>query len=192
MFNNTIHPIELEKIKHEIKCLSLSIDDNYNISEIKNKDNISQNNEIINKNLGEVNKFSDTNSINEEFENLYKSIKNDKEYNSSIKEKERNKCLVPYKCINLKINKKFDFFKEFYEDKFNLKEFVDVIKKNNHHKRNNPKFEDDFSSSDSYETEFFKIEKKIKRKFKIKSEKDIIKNIKNLKEIMKVVKLSQI
>ena len=73
--------------------------------------------------------------------------------------------------------------------KFSPENLQYYLQLNNHQSRKETKFEDDFSSSDSYDCSLFKLTGKIPRKYKLTKDnyKD---NINNLTEIMRVLSLA--
>ena len=66
-----------------------------------------------------------------------------------------------------------------------------MLDRNNHSSRQESKYEDDFSSSDSYDSELFTLNQGAAKNFKFKTNEDIDENKENLKEIMRVLSLSQ-
>ena len=65
------------------------------------------------------------------------------------------------------------------------------MEKNDHHSRHESKYEDDFSSSDSYDSDLFKLNQEVPRNFKFKTKSDIANHKENLTEVMRVLSLSQ-
>ena len=81
------------------------------------------------------------------------------------------------------------YFKKKKKHKFNINECLDMINSNGHQSRYEAIFEDEFISSDSYDTELFALKKNVKKEFEIKTNKHLAENKDNLNEIMKVLKI---
>ena len=81
------------------------------------------------------------------------------------------------------------YFQKKKRRKFNINECLDTINANGHQSRYEAIFEDEFISSDSYDTELFNLKKKVKKEFEIKTNKNLADNKDNLNEIMKVLKI---
>jgi hypothetical protein len=73
---------------------------------------------------------------------------------------------------------------------YDFKESLELLDRNNHEGRKETRYEDDFSSSDSYESDLFEINTKVPKNFKLKTKKDFDKAQNNIKEIVKVLKLN--
>ena len=81
------------------------------------------------------------------------------------------------------------YFQKKKRHKFNINECLDSINANGHQSRYEAIFEDEFISSDSYDTELFNLKKNVKKEFEIKTNKNLAENKDNLNEIMKVLKI---
>ncbi len=71
--------------------------------------------------------------------------------------------------------------------KFDFYDCLSILEKNNHKGRHETAFEEDFSSSDSYDSDFFSLKKKAPKKLKLKSRKDLKDNEDNFLEIIRVL-----
>ena len=81
--------------------------------------------------------------------------------------------------------------KKSMNQRFNIKDFFTILEKNNHQSRNETVYEDDFSSSDSYDSELFNLSKKVPKNYKNKTKENLNENEDNLLEIMRVLNLNQ-
>ena len=113
----------------------------------------------------------------------------DDENKEKIKEKERLKALDIEKSDDFYIEKKNE--KKYMEYKFKIKPFKELLDKNNHKSKLESKYEEDFSSSDSYDSDLFDLKEKAQKNFKFKTKEDIYENKGNLEAIMKTLSLSQ-
>ena len=123
------------------------------------------------------------------FNEIYELYDNDIEYKKKIKEKERLKTLDIEKSDDFYIDKKNE--KKYMEYKFKIKPFKELLDKNNHKSKQESKYEEDFSSSDSYDSDLFDFKEKATKNFKFKTKEDIYENKGNLEAIMKTLSLSQ-
>ena len=72
--------------------------------------------------------------------------------------------------------------------KFSFETLNYYLEKNNHHSRKESKFEDSFSSSDSYDTSLFNLKEEAPKNFKF-TQNNIKDHIDNLNEIIRVFSL---
>ena len=171
---------EIEFLRKRIENLSIPI--NYNPINEKKKSH--------SKNKKKENKKKQNYIIDKKFNEIYELYNNDIEYKIDLREKERQKSLKQSHIASIQcdgLNQK----KKFLEPKFNLNSFIKILEKNDHHSRHESKYEDDFSSSDSYDSDLFKFNQQAPKKFKFKNRSDIYNNKENLAEIMRVLSLSQ-
>ena len=127
------------------------------------------------------------------FNEIYELYDKDIEYKKNLKEKERLKTLKKDKIDSFiydgKLNKKKG--KKLLEYKYNIDTFKEILNKNEHKSKKETKYEDDFSSSDSYDSSLINLNQNIPKNFKLKTKKDIKENENNFKEIMKLLSLTQ-
>ena len=180
----TIHEEEIKELQKNIANLILPFEDFNN----NNKNSFKK---LSVKRESSSNKGK-KNSINLEIENkfdeLYKIFTNDKIYKLKCELEKRKQSLKRDDVIKIHytgITKKFD------ED-FNIKECYEIFKENNHRKRNETTFVEDFISSDSYDSDLFDLPKTPKKNFEFKTKKDLLDNKDNLIHIAKVLKNCQI
>ena len=174
---------EIEYLRLRIENLSIPI-------------NKSKKNEINSTN-SKNNKIQEEDDENNEkikkreqlFNEIYELYENDIEYKKKIKEKERLKALDIEKSDDFYIEKKNE--KKYMEYKFKIKPFKELLDKNNHKSKLESKYEEDFSSSDSYDSDLFDLKEKAPKNFKFKTKEDIYENKGNLEAIMKTLSLSQ-
>ena len=131
-----------------------------------------------------------TNDIEKDFNEIYNLYVNDKEYKIQQEEKERNKLLKFTHFDSFQIlGNKYYRDKKTLKQNYNFQESLELIDRVNHEGRKETKYEDDFSSSDSYESDLFEINKKVPKNFKLKTNKDFKKAKDNINEIVKVLRL---
>ena len=122
--------------------------------------------------------------INKIFDDIYENI-----YSKDIKyffnERVKKFKEVHYDSIECQAG----YFQKKKKHKFNINECLDMINSNGHQSRYEAIFEDEFISSDSYDTELFNLKKNVKKDFEIKTNKHLAENKDNLNEIMKVLKI---
>ena len=171
---------EIEFLRKRIENLSIPI--NYNPKNEKKRNN-SKNNKKDN-----IKKHDDI--LEKSFNEIYELYSNDIEYKIELREKERKKALKQNHVASIQCNG-LNQQKKYLEPKFNVNNFMKMVEKNGHHSRKESKFEDDFSSSDSYDSDLFKLNQKVPKNFKFKRSNDIKNNKENLTEIMRVLSLSQ-
>ena len=203
------HHEEIEFLRKNIESFSMSKDyeeENDNISNgLNNKNNII-NEEIYNKTGKKIilddeeEENDDIKITNEEkdskifnakkvyiskiFDEIYDNIYS-KDINYFFREKIKEFKEVHYDSIECHAG----YFQKKKKHKFNINECLDLIDSNGHQSRYEAMFEDEFISSDSYDTELFNLKKPVKKEFEIKTNKNLADNKDNLNEIMKVLKL---
>ena len=122
--------------------------------------------------------------ISKIFDDIYDNIYS-KDINYFFNERIKKFKEVHYDSIECQAG----YFKKKKKHKFNINECLDMINSNGHQSRYEAIFEDEFISSDSYDTELFALKKNIKKEFEIKTNKHLAENKDNLNEIMKVLKI---
>ena len=187
---------EIEFIRRHIENLSfpLKISSEEEKEEEKEKEkekNIKSKYKINNNNKNKSKEKKEKELINKNFDEIYEIYNNDKEYKKECEIKERIKSLKSSKIASFQYNGKLSQEKKFMNKKFNLKDFMKILDKNEHQSRNETVFEDDFSSSDSYDSDLFYLNKKVPKDYKIRTKEDLIENEDNLLEIMRVLNLNQ-
>jgi len=180
----------IEFLRKDIENLTIPIS---NSPMNNNKKPNSPKNKINNKyeEINEEEQDKNNNEIEKEFNEIYNLYANDKEYKLQQEEKERNKLLkiTHFESHQILGN---NYYREnnILNQKLDLKQSLELIERNNHKGRKMANFEEDFSSSDSYESEFFEIKKKVPRDFKLKTNEDFKEAQDNIKEIVKVLELN--
>ena len=196
------HQEEIEFLRKNIENLSFSRE------EIN--DTISNGNKLNKKNIIIYNKTGKKIFIDEDEENKKNNINKNNTKNFEDKKKKISKIFddiydnIYSKDIKYFFNERIKKFKEVHYDsiecqagyfkkkkkhKFNINECLDIINSNGHQSRYEAIFEDEFISSDSYDTELFNLKKTVKKEFEIKTNKHLAENKDNLNEIMKVLKI---
>ena len=196
------HQDEIEFLRKNIENLSFSRE------EIN--DTISNGNKLNKKNIIIYNKTGKKIFIDEDEENKKNNINKNNTKNFEDKKKKISKIFddiydnIYSKDIKYFFNERIKKFKEVHYDsiecqagyfkkkkkhKFNINECLDIINSNGHQSRYEAIFEDEFISSDSYDTELFNLKKTVKKEFEIKTNKHLAENKDNLNEIMKVLKI---
>ena len=180
---------EIEFLRKHIENLCLPID--YNSKSEKYEKTAVKQSEIKNKNNYKIGK-KEEDLIDKNFNEIYELYNNDKEYKKKKEGKKRLKALkishiISFQCSARKNQNKIVIPKK----KFVIKEYTKILEKNQHKARNETKFEDDFSSSDSYDSELFSFENTIPKNFTIKKKKDLLQNEDNLIKFMKFFQLNQ-
>lgn len=122
--------------------------------------------------------------ISKIFDDIYDNIYS-KDINYFFNERIKKFKEVHYDSIECQAG----YFKKKKKHKFNINECLDMINSNGHQSRYEAIFEDEFISSDSYDTELFALKKNVKKEFVIKTNKHLAENKDNLNEIMKVLKI---
>ena len=122
--------------------------------------------------------------ISKIFDDIYDNIYS-KDINYFFNERIKKFKEVHYDSIECQAG----YFKKKKKHKFNINECLDMINSNGHQSRYEAIFEDEFISSDSYDTELFALKKNVKKEFEIKTNKNLAENKDNLNEIMKVLKI---
>ena len=194
------HQFEIEFLRKNVEELILSSDDN--ISKEKNKKNeknlnLSQKKIITDEDdddkYYEINKKKESKGelfkqkkifyekqFDDVFDNIYKK---DKKY--FYDQRVKNFQEVHFDSIECKAG----YYQKKRKNRFNLKECLDIINENEHQSRNETIFEDEFVSSDSYDTDLFNLKTKVGKNFEIKTRNNFSENKENLNEIMKVLKI---
>ena len=196
------HQEEIEFLRKNIENLSFSRE------EIN--DTISNGNKLNKKNIIIYNKTGKKIFIDEDEENKKNNINKNNTKNFEDKKKKISKIFddiydnIYSKDIKYFFNERIKKFKEVHYDsiecqagyfkkkkkhKFNINECLDIINSNGHQSRYEAIFEDEFISSDSYDTELFNLKKTVKKEFEIKTNKHLAENKDNLNEIMKVLRI---
>ena len=196
------HQEEIEFLRKNIENLSFSREEL--------NDTMSNGNKMNKKNIIIYNKTGKKIFIDEDEENENNNIYINNPNNFEEKKIAINKIFndiydnIYSKDINYFFNKRVKKFKEVHYDsiecragyyqkkkkhKFNINECLDMINSNGHQSRYEAIFEDEFISSDSYDTELFNLKKNVKKDFEIKTNKHLAENKDNLNEIMKVLKI---
>ena len=85
-----------------------------------------------------------------------------------------------YKAINVPKNKSKLTFKEMFEE----------IQNYGHQSRYEAPNEEDFISSDSYDTDLIDLKTEVGKNYKIKTKENLKNNKENLREIVRVIKIS--
>lgn len=136
--------------------------------------------EIKEKELSEKNRIQ----VDKNFENVYNNIycKDLKYY---FKKKTRLYKEVHYDSIEYRPV----FFPKKKKYKFDFNDIYDTIERNDHQMRYEAEYEDEFISSDSYDTDLINIKNKVNKNYIIKTKQSLIDNKDNLIEINKVIKL---
>ena len=122
--------------------------------------------------------------ISKIFDDIYDNIYS-KDINYFFNERIKKFKEVHYDSIECQAG----YFKKKKKHKFNINECLDMINSNGHQSRYEAIFEDEFISSDSYDTELFALKRNVKKEFEIKTNKHLAENKDNLNEIMKVLKI---
>ena len=122
--------------------------------------------------------------ISKIFDDIYDNIYS-KDINYFFNERIKKFKEVHYDSIECQAG----YFKKKKKHKFNINECLDMINSNGHQSRYEAIFEDEFISSDSYDTELFALKKNVKKELEIKTNKHLAENKDNLNEIMKVLKI---
>ena len=122
--------------------------------------------------------------ISKIFDDIYDNIYS-KDINYFFNERIKKFKEVHYDSIECQAG----YFKKKKKHKFNINECLDMINSNGHQSRYEAIFEDEFISSDSYDTELFALKKNVKKEIEIKTNKHLAENKDNLNEIMKVLKI---
>ena len=128
--------------------------------------------------------------IEKGFKEIFEIYDNDKEYKKKLEEKKRIKNLKPSSSQSIKINGNLSKEKSFMKKKFHINECFEILEKNNHHSRHESIYEDDFSSSDSYDSELFNLSGTAPKDFRLRTKRDLKENENNLMEIIRVINLS--
>ena len=185
------HQEEIEFLRKNIENLSFSIQKKkhekiYNntgkkiIIDDNDEDNDKNNCSIKNSKNFKEKKIHISKIFDDIYDNIYsKDIKYF--FNERIKKFQE----VHYDSIECRAG----YFQKKKRHKFNINECLDTINANGHQSRYEAIFEDEFISSDSYDTELFNLKKNVKKEFEIKSNKNLAENKDNLNEIMKVLKI---
>lgn len=191
----TAHSEEIEFLRKNIETLSLPLSENNSIinknSKISKNKNKYKNNILLEEKNDEDEKKNHINEIEKNFDEIYQLYNNDKKYKLELEEKERNKLLKSTHLNSIQLNGKNYLKEKIIPPKLDVNESYKIIEKNNHQGRHETNYEDDFSSSDSYESEFFTIKRKIPKHFKLRKKEDLIENKDNIIEIVRVLKLSK-
>ena len=178
------HNLEIEFLRKNIENITIPAENYsplfYNSKKIeKAKKNNS------NKTSKNIIDFETKIKIEKNFEESYNIYKNDRKYKLSLKGKKFKE--VHYDSIHCRAI----YNPKKKKNKFNIDECLEVLEQNAHQVRNEAEFEDEFYSSDSYDTELFNMKSKVNKNFIIKTKKNMIDNINNLNEIIDVIKLCQ-
>ena len=155
-----------------------------------------ENNKKNKKVIKEINIFNEekkdtTDDINKKFDEIYDLFNNDKEYKKKIKEEERLKKIKISNIDSFYLKGKFNKEKIVNSKKFEFYDCINVLEKNNHQGRNETNYEEDFSSSDSYDSDLYTLKNRAPKNFKFKTKDDIKNNEGNLLEIIRVLKAFQ-
>ncbi len=192
------HQEEIEFLRKNIENLSFSRDEINDTMSNGNK--LNKKNIIYNKTGKKI--FIEDSEENEIYENTSDNFLQKKLEISKIFDDIYDN--IYSKDINYFFNERIKKFKEVHYDsiecqagyfkkkkkhKFNINECLDMINSNGHQSRYEAIFEDEFISSDSYDTELFALKKNVKKEFEIKTNKHLAENKDNLNEIMKVLKI---
>ena len=183
----TTNPEEIEFIRIHIENLSFPI---YSEQKEKNLLKNKTNNKKKQKKQKQE-KEEDKDLIDKNFNEIYELYNNDIEYKKELEKIERLKSLKISKIDSFQCRGKASEETKFINLKFNIKDCSKIFEKNNHHTRNETIYEDDFSSSDSYESDLFDFKKKVPKNPRLKTKQDFYDNEDNLMEIMKVLNLNQ-
>ena len=182
---------EIEFLRKRIENLSIPI--NYSSKEEKKYTPKKQKKKSLTTKI-DINKKEREKEIDileKNFDEIYEIYNNDIEYKKELKEKERRKALKTNHIESIQFKGKIKQEKKILDLKFNINNFNKMLDRNNHSSRQESKYEDDFSSSDSYDSELFTLNQSAAKNFKFKTNEDIDENKENLKEIMRVLSLSQ-
>ena len=202
-----VHQLEIEILRKNVEELSLPFDDNINKEENKKKIKKQQNLNNTQKKIitdddddeddddyYEINKIKKTKEeelfkqkkifFEKQFDDVFDNIyKKDKKY--FYEQRIKNFQEVHFDSIECKAN----YYQKKRKNRFNLKECLDIINENDHQSRNETIFEDEFVSSDSYDTDLFNLKTKVGKNFEIKTRNNFTENKENLNEIIKVLKI---
>ena len=192
------HQEEIEFLRKNIENLSFSrdeINDTMSNGNKLNKKNIIYNKtgkKIFIEDSDENDIYENTSDnflqkkieISKIFDDIYDNIYS-KDINYFFNERIKKFKEVHYDSIECQAG----YFKKKKKHKFNINECLDMINSNGHQSRYEAIFEDEFISSDSYDTELFALKKNVKKEFEIKTNKHLAENKDNLNEIMKVLKI---
>ena len=170
----------IELLRKNIENLSIPLD------EEKLKSTNKNNKKNNNKNQSKKNDL-----IEKSFNEIYEIYNNDNEYKQKCEEKERIKALKPSCYEFIQINGSLNREKSFKKEKYKINECIKILEKNNHKSRQESIYEDDFSSSDSYDSELFNLIGTAPKDFRFKTRQDLKENEENLLEIMRVINLNQ-
>ena len=153
-------------------------------------------NPFLRKNMLELPENVPESYQNNEVNKINKSYKEDIPNNSINFIKEDNST-NPNENNNLKIrheiyiqikNKNKNKKRKELVPKFSFETLNYYLEKNQHHSRKESKFEDSFSSSDSYDTSLFNLKEEVPKNFKF-TQNNIKDHIDNLNEIIRVFSL---
>jgi len=174
---------EIEYIRKEIENISMPIisDKNKSLRIDTNKKSFKE--RIIDNEREE--------KLNNDFNAIYELYNNDEEYKRKIKKLSQLKKLTPVRLNSIECggNKNLNLANK--PEKFKIRKCIEIIGNSNHHARNEANFEDDFSSSDSYDSNLFPLEKKAPKNFKFRSTNVLEKHRGNLNIIVSVLKSIQ-
>ena len=185
------HQEEIEFLRKNIENLSFSKQNKKNEKIYNNTgkkiiiDDNDEDNDKNNCNINNSKNFKEKKiHISKIFDDIYDNI-----YSKDIKyffnERIKKFQEVHYDSIECRAG----YFQKKKRHKFNINECLDSINANGHQSRYEAIFEDEFISSDSYDTELFNLKKNVKKEFEIKTNKNLAENKDNLNEIMKVLKI---
>ena len=175
------HIEQIEDLRKQIENLSIPIDKT-KIKKKGIKDKVKEN---------DKEKKLNDDLINKNFDEIYDLYNNDKEYKQKKEEEERLKNIKISFVGSINIKGKLNQEKKLKSQKFDFYECMDILEKNDHHGRHETNYEEDFSSSDSYDSDLFNLNQTAPKNFKFKTKGDLKNNQENLLEIVRVLKAYQ-
>ena len=182
------HSKAIEILRENIESLTIPIS-NFSLNDKNQSPKDKINNKY--KEIKDEKRNIINNEIEKDFNEIYNLYANDKEYKKKQEEKERNKLLkITHFESHQILGDKYYREKKVLKPSYDFEESLELLERNNHERRKETRYEDDFSSSDSYESDLFEINTKVPKNFKLKTKKDYDKAQNNIKEIVKVLKLN--
>ena len=175
---------QIENIRKQIENLIIPDDKKKSKKNKKEKDVL-----ISDKDKDKEKDIND--NINKKFDELYDLFNNDKEYKKRLKEKERLDSMKISNTDSIYIKGKLNQEKIVKSKTLKFIDCIEILEKNEHQGRHEANFEDDFSSSDSYDSDLFTLNDKVPKNFKFKTKEDLKENEQNLLEIVRVLKAYQ-
>ena len=150
---------------------------------INNQKNLNINNNIINeKDYDEIPNYKKE-QIEKTFDEAYNIYQKDIKYFCDQRAKEFKE--IHYDSFEYKAM----YFPKRKKNRFDFNEIFDEIEKNGHQSRYEAPNEEDFISSDSYDTDLIDLKTNVNKNYKIKTRQNLMDNKDNLNEIVRVIKI---